>query len=128
MPIFSHWKEALFLLKKWNKNWGHRTRFCGRAAESVHQMHFLRFLRGNWGEFQNGIHFYRIYIEISQLGRNVIKMALEFKSKSVSISLTPTIDVLREDAELSNRRTTYVMQIPNTLSLISATNNSKRKF
>ena len=27
------------------------------------------------------IRFYRIYIEISQLGRNVIKMALEFISK-----------------------------------------------
>ena len=35
---------------------GHRTRFCGRAAESEHQMHFLRFLRGNWGEFQNGMY------------------------------------------------------------------------
>ena len=28
--------------------------FCGRAAESAHQMHFLRFLREDWGEFQNG--------------------------------------------------------------------------
>ena len=32
------------------KNGGHRTRFCARAAESVHQMHFLRFLREDWGE------------------------------------------------------------------------------
>ena len=28
----------------------------GRAAESEHQMHFLRFLRENWGEFQNGMY------------------------------------------------------------------------
>ena len=102
-------------------------------------MHFLRLLRGNWGEFQNGmyleggrthlkIRFYRIYIEISQLGRNVIKMALEFKSKRVSVSLTSTIEALREEAELSNPGTAYVMHIPNTLSLMSATNNRKRKF
>ena len=54
--IFSHRKEALFLLKSWNKNGGHRTRFCGRAAETAHQMHFLRFLRQDWGEFQNGMY------------------------------------------------------------------------
>ena len=28
--------------------------FCGRATEGAHQMHFLRFLREDWGEFQNG--------------------------------------------------------------------------
>ena len=33
------------------KNGGYRTRFCSRAAESAHQMHFLRFLREDWGEF-----------------------------------------------------------------------------
>ena len=32
---------------------GHRSRFCGRAEESALQMHFLRFLREDWGEFQN---------------------------------------------------------------------------
>ena len=37
---------------------GHRTRFCGRAPESAHQMHFLRFLREDWGEFQN-----RMYVK-----------------------------------------------------------------
>ena len=37
--FFSHWKEAPSLLKKG----GHRTRFCGRAAESAHQMHFPDF-------------------------------------------------------------------------------------
>ena len=54
--FFSYWKEALFLLKSWNKKWGHRTRFCGRAAESAHHMHFLRLLREDWGEFQNGMY------------------------------------------------------------------------
>ena len=57
------------------------------------------------------IRFYRIYIEISQLGRNVIKMALEWKSKWVSRSLTSIIEVLREEVELSNTRTAYVMHI-----------------
>ena len=50
------------------------------------------------------------------------------KSKCVSTSLTSTIEVLREEVELSNTRTAYVMHIPNTLSLISARNNRKRKF
>ena len=35
---------------------------------------------------------------------------------------------MREEVELSNTRTAYVMQIPNTLSLTSARNNSKQKF
>ena len=67
---------------------GHRTRFCGRAAKSAHQMHFLPFLREDWGEFQDRmyvkggrkylkIRFYRIYIEISHLGHNVIKKAFK---------------------------------------------------
>ena len=52
------------------------------------------------------------------------------KSKCVSTSLTSTIEVLREEVELSNTRTrtAYVMHIPSTLSLISARNNRKRKF
>ena len=56
--FFSHRKEALSLLISWKKNGGHRTRFCGRAAESAHQMHFLRFLREVWSEFQN-----RMYVK-----------------------------------------------------------------
>ena len=41
-------------------------------------MNFLRFLREDWGEFQNGMYVEgAIYIEISQLGQNVIKMALK---------------------------------------------------
>ena len=62
-------------------------RFCGRAADSAQHMHFLRLLREDWGVFQNGVYvegerrhwiirFLGIYIEISQLGPNVIKMAL----------------------------------------------------
>ena len=50
------------------------------------------------------------------------------KSKWVSKSLTSTIEVLREEVELSNTRTAYVMHIPNTLSLTSARNNRKQKF
>ena len=34
----------------------------------------------------------------------------------------------REEVELSNTRTAYVMYIPNTLSLITARNNRERKF
>ena len=34
-------------------NGGQRTR---RAAESVHQTHFLRFLRGDWDGFQNDMY------------------------------------------------------------------------
>ena len=37
-------------------------------------------------------------------------------------------EVLREEVELSNTRTAYVMHIPNTLSLTSARNSSKQKF
>ena len=39
-----------------------------------------------------------------------------------------TTEVLREEVELSNTRTAYVMHIPNTLSLTSARNNRKQKF
>ena len=38
-------------------------------------------------------------------------MALEWKSKWVSRSLTSIIEVLREEVELSNTRTAYVMHI-----------------
>ena len=33
----------------WNKKWGHPARFCGRAAESAHQMHFVRFFQTGLG-------------------------------------------------------------------------------
>ena len=54
--FFSHLKEALFVLKSWNKNRGHRTRFCSRTAESAHKINFLRFLTEDWGEFKNGMY------------------------------------------------------------------------
>ena len=74
------------------------------------------------------IRFYRIYIEISHLGHNVIKKVFKWKSKWVSTSETSTIEALREEVELSNTRTAYVMHIPTTLSLTSARNNRKQKL
>ena len=53
MPIFSSLKEALFLLKLWNIKWGSPYSFCSIAVESAHQMHYLRFLREDWGQFQH---------------------------------------------------------------------------
>ena len=41
---------------------------------------------------------------------------------------TSTIEVLREEMELSNTRTAYVTHIPTTLSLTSARNNRKQKL
>ena len=38
------------------KKGDHRTRFCGRAAESAHQMYYLLFLREDWNEFQSGMY------------------------------------------------------------------------
>ena len=129
MPIFfSHWNEALFLLKSWNKKWGTLLVFEAELQSADH-MHFLWLLREDWGEFQNGMHmegerrhwitrFFRIYIGISQLGRNVVKMTLKWKSKWDSTRLTSTIEVLHKKVELSNTRTAYVMHIPNTWWLL----------
>ena len=94
MPIFFSSKGSTVEIK----NGGHSICFCGRAAESAHQMHFLRFLREDWGEFQSRmyvkggrkyqkIRFYRIYIEISHLGHNVIKKAFKWKSKWISTNI-----------------------------------------
>ena len=99
--LFSHWKEALSLSKSWNMKWGHRARFCSRAAESAHQLYFLQFLREDWDEFQNGIYaeggrkhwnicFLRIYIEISQLRYSVIEMVLKWNLKWFNTTLTST--------------------------------------
>ena len=41
-------------------------------------------------------------------------MALKWKWKYVSTSLTATIEVLREEVELSNARIAYIMHIPST--------------
>ena len=48
--------------------------FCVRAAESGHQMHFLRVLREDWGEFEN-----RMYVK----GEESIKKSVftEFTSR-----------------------------------------------
>ena len=59
----------------------------------------------DWGEFQNEIYveggrkhwniffFYRIYIDISQLGGNVIEMALKWNLKWFNTALTPTMRI-----------------------------------
>jgi len=52
MPNFFSLKGSTALIK----NGGQRTRFYGRAAESVHQTHFLRFLREDWDRFQNDMY------------------------------------------------------------------------
>ena len=59
-----------------------------------------------------------MYVCVSQLGHNVIKMALKWKSKRVSTSLTST-QLLCEEVELSNMRTVYIMDIPSTPILTS---------
>ena len=97
-------------------------------------MHFLQFLKEDWGAFQNVIYvkrgrkYLKNRIEISHLGHSVIKKAFKWRWIKVRTSLTSTIEVLREEVELSNTRTAYVMHIPNTLSLTSARNNRKQKF
>ena len=101
-------------------------------------MHFLRFLKEDWGAFQNVMYVKggRKYLKnpcLQNLHRDISfrtqcdKENVEMKVK-IRTSLTSTIEVLREEVELSNTRTAYVMHIPNTLSLTSARNNSKQKF
>ena len=81
-------KGRIVIIKVMNKNKGHCACFCGSAADSAHHLHFLWGLIEDWGEFQSGmyvvggrhhwkIRFYGIYIEIKQLGHNVIKMKLK---------------------------------------------------
>ena len=137
-PFFYHWKEGLFLLKSWNKKWGSPYSFLrqGSMRRKCAPHAFPPIFEGGlgrvskWHVCERGkkVCFSRIYIEISQLERNVIKMVLKWKSKWDSTSLTSTIEVLRKKVELSNTRTAYVMHIPNTLSLLSARNNCNRKF
>ena len=50
MSIFSHWKEALFLWKSWNKKGGHCTRFCGRTA-NVRAKCISSDFWEDWGDF-----------------------------------------------------------------------------
>ena len=81
-------KGGIVIIKIMKKNKGHRACFGGRAAESAHHLHFLRFLREDWGDFQSGVYveggrkhwkirFYGINIEIKQLGHNVLKIKLK---------------------------------------------------
>ena len=95
-------------------------------------MLILWFLREDWDEFQNGMYVGKKALKnhflqnLHQLGHNVIKMVLEWKSKWVSTSLTSTIEVLCEEVELSSTPSAYLMHIPYTLSLISAENPRKK--
>ena len=58
MPIFSSLKGSAVLIKimKYkmilNIKWSPYS-FCSIAVESAHQMHYLRFLREDWGQFQH---------------------------------------------------------------------------
>ena len=81
-------KKRIVIGKIMKKNSGHRACFCGRAADSVHYLHFLRVLREDWGNFESGmyvgggikhrkIRLYGIYIKINQLRHNVVKMMLK---------------------------------------------------
>ena len=127
-PFFCHWKEGLFLLKSWNKNMGvtalvfaagqHAQKVCTTCASSDFERGLGRVSK--WNVCERGKkalknRFSRIYIEISQLERNGIKMVLKWESKWDSTSLTSTIDVLLKKVELSNTLTACVMHISNTL-------------
>ena len=53
---------------------------------------------------------------------------MKIKVNKHNLTVHYRIEVLHEEVEHSNTRTTYVMHIPNTLSLTSARNNRKQKF
>ena len=73
-------------------------------------MHFLQFLKEDWGAFQNVIYvkrgrkYLKNHIEKSHLRHSVIKKAFKWRWIKVRTSLTSTIEVLREEVELSNTR------------------------
>ena len=62
------------------------------------------------------IRFHGIYIDIKQLGHNVIEMNL----KGVQHNILPYMESLQEEVEHSNMHTAYVMNRSNSLRLISA--------
>ena len=49
-------KGRIGIIKIMKKTKGHRACVCGKAADSAHHLHFLRFLREDWGEFQSGMY------------------------------------------------------------------------
>ena len=73
-------------------------------------MHFLRVLREDWGEFQNGM-----YMEGGGGGAVEQKFNIHYRGSPLA---GPT----------QQQTLLYIMHIPNTSSLISARNNPKRKF
>ena len=58
----------------------------------------------------------------------MIKKAVKNQSEQAQIKHPLSRFFLREEVELSNTRTAYVMHIPTTLSLTSARNNRKQKL
>ena len=59
-----------------------------------------------------------VYLEEGSIAETSVKILI------ISASVLQFL-ILREEVELSNTRTAYVMHIPNTLSLTSARNNRK---
>ena len=54
--FFSHWKEALFLLKLWSKKWGSPYSFLRQSCRKCAPNAFSPILWEDWGEFQNGMY------------------------------------------------------------------------
>ena len=95
--FFSHRKERLFLLKSWNKKWVTELVFAVELQKVRTKCIFSDFWEKTGASFKiecmwkreesiKKIRFFRIFIEISHLGHNVIKKALKWKSKWVNTS------------------------------------------
>ena len=101
----------------------------------------------DWGEFQNEIYveggtkywtifFYRIYINISQLGCNVIEMALKWNLKWFTTTLTSTMRVsvrkmnsaTRVPLTLRTFLTHWVSSRPETTTIEKSNNISPADF
>ena len=118
--FLSHWKKHCSYQNHEIKNGGHSARFCSRAAESAHRLHFQQFLRGlgrvsKWNlcgrrkkTLKHLFFFNRIYTDISQLGGNVIEMALKWNLKWFNTALTSTMRV-------SVRKMNSATRVPLTL-------------
>ena len=132
--FFYLWKEALFLLKSWNKKMGvtvlvfaveqHAQKVRATCVSSDFERGLGRISK--WHVCERGKKALKNPF-FQNLHRDITVRTL-WKSKWDSTSLTSTIGVLPKKVELSNMRTAYVMHIPNTSSLLSARNNCNRKF
>ena len=85
-------------------------------------MHFLRFLREHWGEFQKW--------HLCERGRKYQSIFTDFTSiyhiRAQCDEERLNDDQSEQEVELSNTRTASVIDIPNTLSLTR--NDRKQKF